>query len=127
MLITLSTILTLDLTSLDVLLSSFFVILSYSKCRAPQVKRGQEVNPHTNPLMCLYAHELLGFVLTRVDSANPDTVIQISMCKRGLSYDGKTWYIANRGPSDHEAIGNVAGAGRRGTSEPTPAANGKVI
>ena len=27
---------------------------------------------------------------------------------------------------DHEAIGNVAGAGRRGTSEPTVAAIGKV-
>ena len=42
-------------------------------------------------------------------------------------FDGKTWYIANRGPSDHEAIGNVAGAGRRGTSEPKPAAIGKVL
>ena len=41
-----------------------------------------------------------------------------------VSYDGKTWYIANRGPSDHEAIGNVARAGRRGTSEPKPAAIG---
>ena len=38
--------------------------------------------------MHLYAHELLGFVLTRVDSANPDTnpdaVIRISTCKRGF-------------------------------------------
>ena len=43
-----------------------------------------------------------------------------------VSYDDKAWYIANRGPSDHEAIANVAGAGRRGTSEPTTAAIGKV-
>ena len=43
-----------------------------------------------------------------------------------VSYDGKAWYIASRGPSDHEAIGNVAGANRRGMSEPTTAAIGKV-
>ena len=43
-----------------------------------------------------------------------------------VSYDSKIWYIANRGPSYHEAIGNVARAGRRGTSEPTTAAIGKV-
>ena len=41
----------------------------------------------------------------------------------GISYDGKAWYIASRGPSEHEAIGNIAEAG---TSEPTTSAIGKV-
>ena len=44
----------------------------------------------------------------------------------GVSYDGKAWYIVSRGPSDHEAVEKVARAGRRGTSEPTASAIGKV-
>ena len=39
-----------------------------------------------------------------------------------IGSDGKAWYIANRVPSDHEAIENVVGAGKRGTSEPTTSA-----
>ena len=36
------------------------------------------------------------------------------------------WQSLILDPSDHEAIGDVAGAGRRRTSEPTTSAIGKV-
>lgn len=37
-----------------------------------------------------------------------------------------TYIVANRGPSDHKAIGSLAMAVRRGRSKPTAAAIGKV-
>ena len=60
-------------------------------------------------------------IVMAIDSCDIRHVFRNST-ELSVSYDGEDWYVASRGPSDHEAIGNVAGAGRRGT---TPAI-GKV-